>query len=92
MAFAKYENLSSTEWTLIGNNVSSISFQVEGQNPVYIGFNTSSSVPSEEFGLFYKSGQGELKRTLSDLTYVSNPTHVFARSVTKISTIVVETP
>ena len=91
MAFQKYE-IGSQEWVLIGDNVSAITFQNISQYPVYINFNTSSAVPTDDFGLVYSPAtlQGELKRPLTDLTFLANPTHVFAKAVSASANIIVE--
>jgi len=83
--------LTNTEWTLIGNNVSDITFQVLGGNPVYINFNSTNAPPAEEFGLIYDHRNGELKKDVTEMTYKPTPNYVFARSVTRQATIVVET-
>jgi hypothetical protein len=90
MAFQKIA-LTADEWTLIGDGVTEITFQVLGQNGVYINFNSSNTEPSEDFGLVYNYRQGELKKSVTDLTYKSNPNYVFARALTSTATIIVET-
>ncbi len=90
MAFTKIE-LNSQTWTLIGDNVSSMTFQNVGQYGFYVNFNSSNSVPSESVGLVYGPWQGELKKTITDLTYKSTPTYVFAKAISKTASVVVET-
>jgi hypothetical protein len=90
MAFTKH-TIENDSWTLIGNNVSSITFQNVDQWPCYINFNSSATVPVEEIGLVYGPYQGELKKNLTDLTFKATPTHVFARAISRSVTITTET-
>lgn len=83
--------LTNTEWTLIGDDVTSITFQNVGQYAIYINFNSSNTAPSEEYGLIYTSLQGELKRPTTELTYKSTPNYVFAKAASRSVDIYVET-
>lgn len=89
MAFTK-TNLT-TEWTLIGDNVTDLTFQNVGQYPIYINFNSSNTAPSESVGLVYGAYTGELKKTVTELTYKATPNYVYARSVSANTAVVVET-
>jgi len=90
MSFEKI-HIDDTEWTLIGDAVTSITFKNVGQFAVYINFNSSNTAPSEDVGVVYGPLQGELKRTCTDLTYKATPNYVFARTISKTGAIVVET-
>lgn len=90
MAITKIE-LVSDAWTLIGDNVSDLTFQNAGQWPFYVNFNSSNTAPTEDVGIVYGPFQGELKKTVTELTYKSTPNYVFARSISKPTKIIVET-
>lgn len=90
MSFQKIQ-IDDTDWTLIGDNVTSITFQNVGQFGVYINFNSSNTAPTEDVGVVYGPLQGELKRTCTELTYKATPSYVFARTISKAGAIVVET-
>jgi hypothetical protein len=90
MAFTKIE-ITSSEWTLIGNNVTDMTFQNVSQWPFYINFNSSNVAPSEEVGLVYGPWQGELKKDVTDLTYKASPNYVFAKAISKPTKVIVET-
>ena len=90
MAYVKKE-LTNSEWTLIGSNVTEATFQVIGQWPAYINFSSSTTPPTDEVGLYYKSGQGELKKSITDMTAVEGTIHIFAKAVSgKTNIIVIE--
>ena len=96
MALAQ-TTLTGTEWTLIGNNVTSITFQVISATPVYIGIGTDSNptisgITSTSPGLVYQQFEGEVKKLVADLSYETSPTYVFARPISSIGTIIYETP
>jgi len=84
-------DISPSEWTLIGSNVTTITFQNASQYPLYINFNSSNTVPTEEVGLVYSPWQGELKKDVTELTYKATPNYVFARTVSRLGEITVET-
>jgi len=93
MAIAQ-TTLTTTEWTVIGAGVTSITFQVVSSNPVYIGIGTTAgSISSTTPGLIYKQFEGELKKNPADLTFGSPgiSTYVLARAVTSTGTINYET-
>jgi len=84
-------SLSSNTWTKVANGVSSsITFQNLGQNPIYVQFSNTGLTPSSNVGIVYNSWQGELKKSITDLTYITSPNTVFARSITSLSAVVVE--
>jgi hypothetical protein len=83
--------LTSSNWTLIGNNVTDITFQNAGQYGFYINFNDSNTDPTENVGIVYGPFQGELKTFVSAMTYKISPNYVFARSITASGSVIVET-
>jgi hypothetical protein len=89
MAYTKIE-INKDTWTLIGSNVSSITFQNVSQFGVYINFTSTDDAPLDEVGLVYGPWQGELKKTLTDMTIVSFPSYVWAKSITKDTRVIVE--
>lgn len=96
MALAQTD-LTGNQWTLIGNNVTSITFQTISATPVYIGIGTDSDaatagITSTTPGLVYQQFEGEVKKLVADLSYDAAPTYVFARSISGRSTIAYETP
>ena len=90
MSFSKID-LTNDDWTLIGDNVTSITFQNASQWSFYVNFNTSNTSPNTAIGLIYSAGQGELKKTVTALTYQTTPNYVFARAVSSTARIIVET-
>ena len=90
MAFTKID-ISPSEWTLIGNNVATITFQNASQYPMYVNFNSSNTAPTEEVGLVYAPWQGELKKDVTELTYKTTPNWVYSRSVSRLGKVTVET-
>ena len=90
MAFSKIE-INTNEWTLIGDDVTEITFQNASSFPIYINFNSSNTAPTDTVGIVYGPFSGELKKTIADMTLISSPTFVFARSMSKPSSVIVET-
>jgi len=84
-------SLTPNNWILIGDNVSSITFQCQSQFPVVIGITTSNvGLASTAPGLLYKQYEGELKRAVSDLSFETSPTYVWAKASSSYATIVYE--
>lgn len=91
MALVEY-TVNAEQWTLIGDNVTSITFQNAGQIPFYINFNSTNSAPVEDYGIVYGPWQGEIKKDVTELTYKTTPNYVFARAISNKSVrIIVET-
>ena len=90
MAFERV-NITKDEWTLIGDNVTSITFQNVSQFPFYVNFNSSNTAPSEDVGLVYGPWQGELKKDVTEMTYKTTPNYAFAKVLSKPTSLVVET-
>lgn len=90
MAYNTY-SLTPDAWTLVGDNVTHITFQNIGQYPLYINFNSSNSAPAEATGLLYNYFDTEIKRDVTTLTFKSTPNYVFAKAASANATILVET-
>lgn len=90
MSFSKIA-VNKDTWTLIGNNVSSITFQNIGQFPAYVNFSANTSPPVASVGLVYDMYQKELKKTVTDMTYLSTPNYVWAKAVSASTSFAVET-
>lgn len=88
MALSKI-GINQSEWTLIGGNVTSITFQNAGQQQIYINVTSSATPPVESVGLLYDIYQGEL---LVDPTLMNKSagTFVWARTVTGRGYVLVE--
>lgn len=89
MAFVKIP-VNKDDWTLIGESVSTITFQNVGQYPVYINFTNGNTAPTDTVGLVYGPREGELKKTLTDMTTVATPDHVWAKSVSYTGNVIAE--
>lgn len=80
--------LASTEVTpnlyvLIGDNVSTITFQCQSNNPIVIGITTTnSSIDTTTPGLVYKHFEGEMKKTVTDLSHDAGAAYVWAKALT----------
>lgn len=91
MALTDYVLTNST-WTLIGNNVTSISVQNSGSFPYYLNFNSSNTAPSETYGFIRRPNEEPLyKADVTTLTYKATPNFVFAKAVSANTKIIVET-
>ena len=89
MALAKTK-IYQDAWTKIGDNVTTITFQNLGDTPVLIEYTAADSAPADAIGTVYDRYEGEMKKTLTDLTFVSSPAYVWARAVTSSTTVVYE--
>lgn len=92
MAFEKIE-ITASEWTLVANNATTITFQNASQYPLYISFANSALANTEtlgDAGLVYNAWEGELKKTVTDLTILAGAAYVYAKSASKDGTIIVE--
>lgn len=88
MAFAKTV-LPTNTWTLIGNNVATITFQNSGQQQIYVAVTATNVAPTYTVGLLYDVFQGELKVATTALTNVSGQ-YVWARPVTGTGSVIVD--
>ena len=89
MALAKTK-IYQDAWTKIGDNVTTITFQNLGDNAMYIEFTATDSAPTSTFGTIYGRFEGELKKTLTDLTFTSSPAYVWARAMTACTSVIYE--
>jgi hypothetical protein len=80
MAFSKIA-LNKDTWTLIGNNIATITFQNVGQQQIYINTTTTNTAPTSDLGLVYDLWQGEFKVSTSSLTVVGG-TYIWAKTIT----------
>lgn len=90
MAFSK-SIITNTDWTLIGDNANTITFQNVGQAFLYINVTDSNTAPTEEYGLVYSALSGEMAKTVADMSANGSATHVWARSTAGNTTVVYET-
>ena len=82
MALASTE-VTTSAYVKIGDNVSTITFQCQSNNPVVINFTATNSAPTAtDPGLVYKTYEGEMKKTVTDLSHVSSAAYVWARALT----------
>ena len=76
-------SVNTSAYTLIGNNVTTITFQCQSNNPIVINFTAANSAPSADSpGLVYKTFEGEMKKTVTDLTHVGSAAYVWAKALT----------
>lgn len=80
MAFTKIQ-LTTSAWTKIGDNVTSISFQNASTFNMYVAYTAADVAPTETIGVVYPRNNGELKQTVTDLTHVASAAYVWARPV-----------
>lgn len=83
--------INKDNWTLIANNVTSVTFQNASQYPFYVNFSAAANtVPSDSFGLVYGPWQGEMKKAVTDMTSVVTPNYVWAKSISSNGSVIVE--
>ena len=76
-------SVSTSAYTKIGNNVTTITFQCQSNNPIVINFTASDSAPTAtDPGLVYKTFEGEMKKTVTDLSHVGSAAYVWAKALT----------
>ena len=75
--------VSVNGWTQLTNaDVTAITFQVL-TTPVFIRFTTDETEPSaSDEGILYQAGEGELNKSISDLTNLASADRVWARNAT----------
>jgi hypothetical protein len=82
MALASTE-VTTSAYTKIGDNVTTITFQCQSNNPIVINFTAADSAPTATSpGLVYKAFEGEMKKTVTDLSHVGSAAYVWARALT----------
>ena len=92
MAIAQ-TTLTPSSWIKIGDNVTSITFQCISQFPIVVGITTTDSAPASTApGLVYNQYQGEIKKLVADLSYLSSPTDVRVKATSSYATVNYETP
>jgi hypothetical protein len=82
MALASTE-VTTSAYVKIGDNVSTITFQCQSNNPIVINFTAADSAPTAtDPGLVYRVFEGEMKKTVTDLSHVGSAAYVWARALT----------
>lgn len=82
MALASTE-VTTSAYVKIGDNVSTITFQCQSNNPIVINFTAADSAPTAtDPGLVYRIFEGEMKKTVTDLSHVGSAAYVWARALT----------
>ena len=89
MALAKTK-IYQDAWTKIGDNVTTITFQNLGDTPMLVEYTAADSAPANVIGTVYDRYEGEMKKAIADLTFVSSPAYVWARAITASTTVVYE--
>lgn len=90
MALASTD-LTPSNYVLIGNNVTTITFQCQSTTPVVVGIaTTSAGLDTSIDGLIYNRFEGEMKKTVTDLSHESGAAYVYAKALTGTSKIVYE--
>lgn len=89
MALASTE-VTTSSYVKIGDNTATITFQCQSNNPIVINFTATDSAPAATApGLVYKHFEGEVKKTVTDLTHVGSAAYVWAKALTGDSAKVV---
>ena len=89
MALASTD-VTTSEYIKIGDNVTTITFQCQSNNPLVIGITSTNSAPTAtDVGLVYKTFEGEMKKTVTDLSHVGGAAYVWARALTGSTATVV---
>tara|TARA_E500000318_G_scaffold48744_1_gene45845 strand:- start:294 stop:575 length:282 start_codon:yes stop_codon:yes gene_type:complete len=82
MALASTE-VTTSEYIKIGDDTATITFQCQSNNPIVIGITTNNVGPSStSVGLIYKHFEGEVKKTVTDLSHESGAAYVWAKALT----------
>lgn len=82
MALASTE-VTTSAYVKIGDNVTTITFQCQSNNAIVINFTAADSAPTATSpGLVYKAFEGEMKKTVTDLSHVGSAAYVWARALT----------
>lgn len=90
MAYTRI-SLNKDTWTLIANNVTAVTFQNASQFPFYVNFSSAANTaPTDTYGLVYGPWQGEMKKDVVDMTNVTTPNYVWAKSISSNSAVIVE--
>lgn len=87
----KVSEVTKDAWVdLTDANVSDLTFQNQGQWPVYIAVTAGAAPAATDTAYIYRQYEGEVKKALSALTYNATPTRVFARAVAYRTTVYAE--
>ena len=89
MALASTD-LTPSNYVLIGNNVTTITFQCQSSTPVVIGITTTAGITTSTPGYVYNRFEGEMKKTVTDLSHDSGAAYVYAKALTGTAKIVYE--
>ena len=89
MALASTE-VTPSEYFLIGNNVTSITFQCQSSTPIVIGITSTVGIGTTTEGYIYNRFEGEMKKTVTDLSHDVNAAYVYAKALTGTAKIVYE--
>lgn len=90
MALASTE-LTPSSYVLIGNNVTTITFQCQSSTPVVVSIaTTSAGIATSTEGMIYNRFEGEMKKTVTDLSHDVGAAYVYAKALTSTSKIVYE--
>ena len=90
MALASTE-LTPSSYILIGNNVTTITFQCQSSTPAVIVISTTGAgIATSTDGLNYNRSEGEMKKTVTDLSHDAGAAYVYAKALTGTSKIVYE--
>ena len=90
MALASTE-VTPSSYVLIGNNVTTITFQCQSSTPAVVAISTiSSGIATSTIGLVYDRFEGEMKKTVTDLSHDAGAAYVYAKALTGTSKIVYE--
>lgn len=90
MAYVKIA-INKESWTKIANNVTTITFQNASQYPFYVNFTSAANTaPTDLYGLVYGPWQGEMKKAVTEMTTVSSPNFVWAKSISSNGNVIVE--
>lgn len=82
MALASTE-VTTSEYIKIGDNTATITFQCQSNNPIVIGITTNNVAPAAtDPGLIYKHYEGEVKKTVTELSHESSAAYVWAKALT----------
>jgi len=90
MALASTD-LTPDNYFLIGNNVTTITFQCQSSTPISIAVTTASAgIATDTIGLIYNRFEGERKKTVTDLSHDAGVAYVYAKAISGTSKIVYE--
>ena len=90
MALASTD-LTPSNYVLIGNNVTTITFQCQSSTPAVVSISTiSAGIATDTPGIVYNRFEGEMKKTVTDLSHDAGAAYVYAKALTGTSKIVYE--